>query len=172
LKHLEQTTNGITVTKNYYVPKYFKATWLHSKLTCSQYGLELAALESLEELDEVRKLCLNYPTLFTQWTHVDGMTLYGKSATDWYFSSGVKIPYAIPWHPSEPSFGGDAQWCLAVGNLSKKEFLYVDIQCSGAYEEKFLCQEIEAVTVEKESCKRISLYAKNERDHGKIISIY
>jgi hypothetical protein len=148
------------VTKNYYVPKYFRATWLHSKLTCNLYGFDLAALQNLDEVDAVRKMALAFPHLFTQWTHIDGITKSPKSPTEWYFSSGEKISYSIPWYAGEPGFHNNAQWCLAVGQVPKNEFQFVDIECTEKYEEKFICQEITTITVEKDSCKHMTFYQR------------
>jgi hypothetical protein len=158
--------------KNYYVPKFYLATSLVAKLTCNLYDLELAAIETVYELDAVKKMCLANPKTFTQWTHVDGITLVGGSTTEWYLSSGKKIPFSIPWRAGDPEFHGGRQWCLAIGELPNGQFGFVDIDCTQHNEHKFICQEIESITIEKDSCKKMTFYQKKESVLEKTLAVY
>jgi hypothetical protein len=133
------------VKKNYWVPKYFRATWLEAKSACALYGMELAALQTLKEYNSVKTMvAINKSAFHSTWAHVDGVSRLPRSTTEWHFSNGKKIPYAMIWSSGEPGFHTSAQWCLAAGDATAGNFNFADIDCTQRHQETFICQEIVA----------------------------
>ncbi|KAG5680465.1 hypothetical protein PVAND_009973 [Polypedilum vanderplanki] len=134
-------TTTLKVTKNYYVPRYFKASWINAGLICNFYGMKFAQFDVAEEFESVRQMLKKYSDILTEWTHIDGITLTGKSTNDWYWSHiERKIRFPLRWKSGQPNFYKSKQWCLSLGSKTDKDFYFNDIECSGTAEHKFLCQ--------------------------------
>lgn len=101
--------------------------------------MELASIETLDELTAVRKMCMAADAdEFSNYVFVGGMSI-NKNETneDWYWLTGEKVSYPVPWTQGEPNFGSNDEFCLS---LYKKDFLYNDVACSGL-DKKFICQK-------------------------------
>lgn len=93
----------------------------------------------------VREMLKTQRDLFTEWTHIGGMTLNGGSNknTDWYWvEKQQQIAYKMEWAPYEPNHYNGLQWCLSLGPKTNSIFSFDDINCQGQHEEKFLCQKL------------------------------
>lgn len=103
--------------------------------------MEFLSLENSQEQAVFLNLCHGKRELFDRWTHIGGITRVAKSKTDWYWvNSGNKAYFELQFHRGEPNNGGGNQMCLAL-DKQPNTFMYNDINCSGKFEEKFVCQE-------------------------------
>lgn len=108
--------------------------------------MDFVAIETLEEFEAVRDMCISNPSLLTEYTHIGGMSSNPNGKTDWFWvATDQPISYRMQWRAQdEPNFHAGRQWCLALGAKSGNTFLYDDIDCFGNYEEKFICQRYDS----------------------------
>jgi hypothetical protein len=130
---------------SYFVPRYFKTSWLMAKLTCESYGMKFASFETECEYDAVRKMLIDLPTPLTdEYAFVNGMTLTPRSPTDWYWmSTGEKAQYSLDWGTKELNFGNNDEWCLCIGPKSGKNPKLADVDCTGETKRAFICEKNE-----------------------------
>jgi hypothetical protein len=138
--------NNFQVQKSFFIPRYFRATWVNAALICNLYQMELASLDTSEQMESVRGMLLTHSHLLTEWTHINAMTLTGGSTADWYWvSSEKKVSYNMIFSPNEPNHYQNRQWCMALGPKTNNIFRFDDIDCFQYHEEKFLCQVIDSI---------------------------
>lgn len=71
--------------------------------------------------------------------HIDGMTSNPGSSSDWYWTNlGVKIPYHLPWNPTQPDNADGIEACLTIQKFNGKYALN-DYFCS-TNATHFICQ--------------------------------
>lgn len=125
--------------KTFYASRHFQVDWVIARGICREYGLEIATLETLDEMQTVSKICKKLSFHLTEYVHVGGMTLTGNSTFNWYWViTGKRIEYEMQWSDGEPNFYSRRQFCLALGG---KNYLFDDIHCNSGIQRKFLCQK-------------------------------
>lgn len=102
--------------KTFYASRHFQVDWVIARGICREYGLEIATLETLDEMQTVSKICKKISFHLTEYVHVGGMTLTGNSTFNWYWViTGKRIEYEMQWSDGEPNFYSRRQFCLALG---------------------------------------------------------
>lgn len=105
--------------------------------------METLSLETLDESNAFLNLCLNNANLFESHTHIGAVTTEGKSLNKWYWvNSGKRIDYSLKFLPGQPDFWASAEFCLGLEKRTES-FYFIDINCHGVYELKFICQKVE-----------------------------
>jgi hypothetical protein len=134
-----RTAENINYEKNFFVHKFIRATWVYSKMICQSFGYDLAAPETADEMSKLRDYLSEIKSTLTEHVYFDGMTEADGTRTKWYFSSGKKIPYELPWAPGEPT--GLGQYNEACVAFSKgRQFAVNDYPCDRDHFQ-FVCQQ-------------------------------
>lgn len=134
------TNCGTTFQKSYYLPKYFKATWVHTRNLCQSYGMESLSLETKAETDNFWNLLTKNTQHIEELTHIGGVVTTLRATDAWYWvNSGKKANYPLKFAPGTPDGNG---YCLAILKRGT-EFFFKDITCHTHYEIKFICQRDE-----------------------------
>ena len=133
-------------TKNYYVPRYFKSQWVHTRSICKAYDMDVLELETLDESNKFRAMCKENYQWFDEHTHIGAITLTGRSLDQWYWvSSGRQIDYLMHFIPGQPDNSMGNELCLALWRDSSNNFLFNDIFCQKQpYDDrdfKFVCEK-------------------------------
>ena len=125
--------------KSYYIPRYFRSSWVNSRSICIAYGFDIASFETQQEANAVVNLCKKQPNLLEYFTYIGAIKISNQQSNGWYWvNSGKKLSFEIP--EENLDFAGREEWCLALGPANN--FLLNDVHCNG-YEFKFLCQKVE-----------------------------
>ena len=125
------------MSKIYYVPRHFGATWINARNICINYGLDIATFETLDELNAVREMCKTNLSKMKGYIYIGGMATNARSTEDWYWvTTGEKINFTMKWIEGEPNFSGP-EFCLSMG---RSEYLFNDIHCE-SYSNKFICDK-------------------------------
>lgn len=131
--------NGAEYKKSFFVPRYFRATWVNTRSICRAYGFDIASFETSQEFHTVVNLCKKHSKFLDYYTYIGAVSLTTRSITSWYWAnSGKRMSFEISQHNLD--FAGGDEWCLALGPANN--FLLNDVNCNG-YESKFLYQKIE-----------------------------
>lgn len=135
------TTNcGTTFQKSYFLPKFFKTFWIHSRSICQSYGMEALSLETKTEAENFFDLLTKNHQQLEELTHIGGVTSVLRASDKWYWvNSGKKVNYTMKFHPGHPDGAG---YCLSAQKRGS-EFYFKDLPCHSNYELKFICQRDE-----------------------------
>jgi len=139
--------NGSEYQKSYYFPRFFRTSWGEAKGLCSSFGLELATVETRTEAETFLNIVENHQNikaLGKVWIRIDGITLSGKSTTEWFWTkSGNKIPFSLPWSPGQPDCYQSNEYCLSIGKgNANHKFGFNDVPCWND-SSSFICQKVE-----------------------------
>lgn len=125
------------MSKIYYVPRHFGATWVNARNICMNYGLDIATFKTLDEFNAVRDMCKENSSIMTGFIYIGGMTTSARSIDDWFWvTTGEKINFTMKWKEGEPNFAG-LEYCLSIGS---SDYLFNDIHCD-SYSNKFICDK-------------------------------
>lgn len=145
---------GISYTKEYFIPRFFRARWHEVPKICQSYGMGFASLETKDESQKLLKLVEPYKKETPRDFYVAGMTLGAANRSGWYWiNSGNLIDYDLPWVPSQPDGGwAEPEWdsdktlnekCLSIRKYEKDDKMlgYNDVFCfSKLKPQKFVCE--------------------------------
>ena len=112
---------------------------------CHSFGMEFATLESLQEQEVLRRLCLQNSDILTDNNHVGALTTIGKSLTEWYWiDTERKLTFSLDWAVDQPNFGNNQQSCLTI-RKEVSNFGFNDVECgnggiSNGTISNFICQ--------------------------------
>lgn len=112
--------------------------WITAKLTCTEFGMDLARFELSEETSYIFGVLQSYGT-GSILIHVDKVTVNSGQTAGWYWGKTrfPTITYPILWRANDPDTG---EFCLDIyrdGTGSAGSFASVD--CSGDTQ-RFMCQ--------------------------------
>lgn len=149
-------TCGRTYTKEYFIPRFFKAYWHQVKAICEAHGLGISSLETKEESDYLLKLLELQTSQKSHNFYIGGMALKAGSKNDWYWiNSGAKISYDLYWKTGNPDGftqpGWGAERCLSIAKDPKNERRYNDVFCDPYLPDKFVCETFKFKNDEEQS---------------------
>lgn len=132
--------------KTYFIPRYFTASWIHSRSICKAYEMDFVSLDTLAEAQNFLKICRENAGYFGRWTHIGGITLEGASTESWYWvDSGNHINYTLNFGSGQPDNYGGNELCLSIGKYAGNQFYFNDIRCEVTA--VFVCQKHSASLV-------------------------
>ncbi|KAG5675479.1 hypothetical protein PVAND_005380 [Polypedilum vanderplanki] len=127
--------------KTFYIPRYFKGNWIDAATICSSYDLEFASLHTLEEYNAIVPMLRRVLNFYRDSYYISGIALTPLSIDDWYWSSGTRIEYIIPWCPGEPN--SHEELCMSLQwSQNYTNVCFNDANCSGMAL-SFICQKRE-----------------------------
>ncbi|CAG9802947.1 unnamed protein product [Chironomus riparius] len=136
-------SSGVNYQKTFYLPRYFRTTWMLARAMCKSYDLEFASADTLDEATTLVSFVKNNSGYVYVTALIGGLTLTPKSKTDWYWvNSGNKVAYDIPWYVTQPNNYEGKEQCLGIGRGYKDKFDFHDYKCMGE-DLTFICQKIE-----------------------------
>jgi hypothetical protein len=104
--------------------------------------MEIVSLDTKAEADFFLGVCDKNIAQFTdEYTHIGAMTMVGKTGWHWV-NSGKRIDYQMKWLAGQPDFYAANEFCMGLVKRGT-DFSFVDLNCFGIYETKFICQRNE-----------------------------
>lgn len=111
------TDQGQHVVKDYYVSDLITYSWHESYLSCKANGMQIAHIDSADEIKNLGRLTRRKIDLFRTEVHLDGKNL---TATQ------------------------NASSCFAFWKLIRGTYEFQEVECDGE-PRKFICQTVEVV---------------------------
>ncbi|KAG5674734.1 hypothetical protein PVAND_004685 [Polypedilum vanderplanki] len=109
--------------------------------------MELLSIDTLDELEEIRKFRQSHIHWLLHEFFVNGRNNESRSIDNWYWqNNGQKIAFDIPWNYGEPNDGTDVKRCLVL--ILQDEALFNDVRCVEPWSEtlmkiSFICQKLD-----------------------------
>lgn len=139
------------MVKSYYLSQMFKVDWMTAYAFCKDNDMTLVTLSDAAEMSNFLNICgKNYKKFngFVEF-HIGGFKPTSvTSTTNWYwYDTGAKIDYKIPWHVDEPNNDQSTENCMSFieGNWGQGggegTYFINDCHCYNMYS-SFVCQDI------------------------------
>lgn len=141
----KNATTGKTSTKTYYLANsiFFKTDWVGAYNFCKDNGMELVALSTENEANNLLSLCSANAANFQGLSpFIGAITPTAGSTTDWFwYESGEKINYALIWQSRQPDNALGVENCLQIGISSSGKWGFGDSNCYQTTS-TFMCQDV------------------------------
>ena len=119
----------------------FESDASSSRAICNAYGMDLISLDTEIEYHYFMEVICKEHNDKLSYVHIGAMTTQGKSLDKWFWmNSGNRIPYSLAFHPEEPNFANDNEYCLML-RANSLECIFNDVPCN-QYDLKIVCQKI------------------------------
>lgn len=128
------------INKTYYYSKIYYKSWSGARTLCKAFGMDLMALETLEELNNFKKIYAANFDIFPQFVNIGGIVSARTNYSSWtWVTTGRPISYKLTYIQGQPDNWEGREHCLNFWKTTKDQLTFNDYPCS-VFEDPFLCE--------------------------------